>query len=513
MTKSLLLSILTVNKNDEYHINQLQRTKFILNYFKYSLKKMHASNKVEYLIVDWGSKEPLSNYFYKEIADCPAIKFINIPNEETKKFKLSLDYSKGLNIGIENSLGKHIMLTSSDQFFPLSVFKNLISLLEKPKIFGIAGNEFKLVPRKQLQDDFFIYEDNMELVDFYFQTLRHSAFSYDIQMNDGSGGGGLLLKKKQYLDINGIKDTDKHNRGQDLVIFHEITQFYQHLDTSAFGSYLLKLPRTDGLRKKKMSYIKNPLDSLKFERDKNIINYKNIEIISNINLPKKKLDLDLRLSFVYNERITIKEIIKTIIECSVFTVFSKIVLKSQDIKFILKMKIVIKIHKLKNIIFDEAQSRRFILCLAKCFPDMTFFSFIDPKENNPLDLLKFRNAIICETNRVQHYGYIKIINFAYGKLEELNKSQNFCVIHDHSSHMSDLSFFKKIINQIKINTTRVVEDNIKTVRYNIEGKLDFNKINLKISTSDAFINFLIYIVKVFFKVKRFFGNIKRYLKR
>ena len=78
--------------------------------------------------------------------------------------------------------------------------------------------------------------------------------------------------------------------------------------------------------------------------------------------------------------------------------------------------------------------------------------------------------------------------------------------------MSDLSFFKKIINQIKINTTRVVEDNIKTVRYNIEGKFDFNKINLKISTSDVFINFLIYILKVFFKVKRFFGNIKRGLK-
>ena len=126
MTKSLLLSILTVNKNDEYHINQLQRTKFILNYFKYSLKKMDATNKVEYLIVDWGSKEPLSNYFYKEIADCPAIKFINIPNEETKKCKLSFDHSKGLNVGIENSLGKHIMLTSSDQFLPLSVFKNLI---------------------------------------------------------------------------------------------------------------------------------------------------------------------------------------------------------------------------------------------------------------------------------------------------------------------------------------------------------------------------------------------------
>ena len=81
MTKSPVLSIVTTNKNDLYHENQLQRTKFILNYFIYSLKKMDAVNKVEYLIVDWGSNEPLSNYFSKEISMCPAIKFINVPKE------------------------------------------------------------------------------------------------------------------------------------------------------------------------------------------------------------------------------------------------------------------------------------------------------------------------------------------------------------------------------------------------------------------------------------------------
>ena len=64
MTKSPLLSILTVNKNDNYHKHQLHRTKFILNYLVHSLKKMNAFNKVEYVLVDWGSKEPLSNYFY-----------------------------------------------------------------------------------------------------------------------------------------------------------------------------------------------------------------------------------------------------------------------------------------------------------------------------------------------------------------------------------------------------------------------------------------------------------------
>ena len=118
MINSPLLSIVTINKNDSFHQNQLQRTKFILNYFIYSLKKINAIEKVEYLIVDWGSNEPFSNYFYKEISMSPAIKFINVPKEETAKCKLNLDVSKALNIGIQNSLGEHVMLTGSDAFFP-----------------------------------------------------------------------------------------------------------------------------------------------------------------------------------------------------------------------------------------------------------------------------------------------------------------------------------------------------------------------------------------------------------
>ena len=158
MSNNPLLSIIAVNKNDLFQENLLQRTKFILNYFEYSLKKMNAINKVEYLIIDWGSEEPLSNYFYQEISMCPAIKFINVAKEETEKYDLKVDVSKAFNLGIKNSLGEHVMLTGSDTFFPLSVFNNLLNILEKPGSYGLKGNEYKLVPRKFLEDDFFIFE-------------------------------------------------------------------------------------------------------------------------------------------------------------------------------------------------------------------------------------------------------------------------------------------------------------------------------------------------------------------
>ena len=41
-------------------------------------------------------------------------------------------------------------------------------------MYGLKGNEYKLVPRKYLEDDFFIYDESMERVDQYFQKFSHS---------------------------------------------------------------------------------------------------------------------------------------------------------------------------------------------------------------------------------------------------------------------------------------------------------------------------------------------------
>ena len=514
MTKSPLLSILTVNKNDNYHEDQLQRTKFILNYLIYSLKKMDALNKVEYIVVDWGSKEPLSNYFYKEISTCPAIKFINVPLEETQKCKLSFDVSKAQNIGIKNCSGEHIMITSPDQFLPLSIFSNLLSLLEKPEIFGINGNEYKLVPRKNLEDQYFIFENDMEKIDTYLKHLCHSMLiSHELQMNDGSGAGGNLLKKKQWLQIGGIKDSDTHNRGQDHVIFQEISSICTHIDTASFGSFLLKLPRTKlGFRKGKMKKIKNPLDYLEFKRDDSIINLNNIEIVNNLNLPKKKLDFNTQPFLEDKDSLTVLETIKTIFECSIFTVFSGISLKSQDIKFVLELKKIIKFNKFKNIVFDQSQSMRFLTYIAKSFPDMTFLVFIDPEKNTPLEIVKFRNAIATRAKFNQHYGHITVKEFNEFTFKSLDTLKDYCIIQDYSSDKNNLPIFKKKLTNTKINAIRKLKNNSKTPSYDIEGEYNSNQISLKILRSNTFNNFLIYSLIVFFKIKRFFGNLRRKIK-
>ena len=510
MTNCPLLSIIAVNKNDFFQANQLQRTKFILNYFIYSLKKMDAMNKVEYLIVDWGSDEPLSNYFYKEISLCPAIKFINVPKEETEKYKLSLDVSKALNVGIKNSLGEHVMLTGSDIIFPLSVFNNLLNLLENPKSFGLTGDEYKLVPRKFLEDDFFIYEESMEKVDLYLQSLNQSALPYPrTPLNSGGGTGGNLLKKKQWLQIGGVKKTKKHNRGQDIVNFHETSKICSHIDTSTFGSFSLKLPRTKiGMRQAEVEKEKNILDNLTFENNEDVINSINFEIINNLNPPKKKISFNIQSLFENKESITVKEIIKTIFDCILFTNFSGISLKSQDIKFILKMKKTIKTSKLKNIILDEKQASRFMVYLARSLPDVKFIVFMDSRKNTPLEILKFRTALTERVNQKnpRHYGSIKVVNYKQSTLESINKLQDVCIIQDHSS--DNQFYFKKEFSSTKINAIRSLISNTKNIMYSIEGDFVTNQKYPKILLSNTFINFVIYALITLHKVKKVLGNLK-----
>lgn len=506
MNKNPILSIVTTNKNDQYHENQLQRTKFILKYLTYSLKKMNAVHKVEYLVVDWGSEEPLSNYFYKEISECSAIKFINVPKEETTKCELSFDYSKAINIGIDNSSGDNVMLTGSDAFFPLSIFNNLLSLLEKPELFGLEGDEYKLVPRKFLLDDFFIYEKNMEKVDQYFQSLNHSAIPHpNVPLNGGGGAGGNLLKKKQWIQIGGVKDTIKHNRGQDIINMHETTKFCRHIDTATFGSFILKLPRTtSGFRKTQVISEKKELDFLTFEKNENLINANKIEIISSLNLPKKKKEFEFKKISKKKEIVSNKEIFKTILDCISLTQFSNISLNSHDIEFILKTKRIIRTEKVKNIIFDEYQAIRFILYLARSIPDLKFIIFVDPANNNPMNILRLRALLTSTINRKvsKYFGHIKVISFEQNFLKYLNKNQDVCIIQDFS--YGNNSSFKKEFSSVKISSYRTKIGNTKSVEYVTESESDILYDNSKILRSEILINFLIYVLKSLRKFKRIF---------
>lgn len=514
MTNKPILSIITTNRNDQYRENELGRLKFILNYFIFSLNLMNVHNKIEYIIVDWGSEIPFSNYFKTEILACPSIKFINVPQQETSKFNLNFDTTKALNLGIDNSLGEHIMLTSSDQFFPVSVFNNLMNILENPLSHGITGDEYKIVPRKYLRNDFLIFQKDMELVNIYLNNLKHSDLPIDdITIHDGTGAGGNLLKKEHLLKINGIKDSDFHNHGHDNVLFQEISNYYPHIDTANFGVFLFKLPISKiGIRrqkKKQKGKIANPLDYLVFTRNDKKIDINKLELINKSNPPEKKLDFEIKETFQNNNSFELLEYLKATFECSMFTIFNNLCLKSLDVKQIIHIKKIIKINKIKLIILDKKQSLRFMTYLGKNFQDAHFVVILNSNKHTQLDILKFRNLFASRLRKHNHYGYLQIANVEQIDFLSLNKYRECCIIRDLNSDVNDsLSFMAKIKNNI-FDFQRSMENSSNNIIYKSSFPKDFEQQLSKISKSNIFIDLIIFTIKVFMKVKRIIGNLKR----
>ena len=356
----------------------------------------------------------------------------------------------------------------------------------------------------------------MENVDLYLKYLNHSELQVDdFTFNDGSGAGGNLLQKNQILQIGGIKDSDFHNHGQDNVLFHEISNYCSHIDTATFGLFMLKLPITNsGNRlkiKKRKAKTFNVLDYLTFEKKNNQIDLNYIDVINSLNLPKKKVEFKFENSIENKNNFSLKDLIECVAECIIFTVFSVVSLKSQDIYFAIKIKRLIKKFKIKNIFLDEAQSLRFTSYLAKSIPDLSFFIILNSEKHSELDILKLRNNFASRLKILNHHGYLKVINFNQFNFKSLNTYDNYCTIEELTSQINNLPNLNKDANSNKINTYRKVEKKSKFFSYIIErnGKLEeknFNTFHL-----DIFINSLIYIFKLFLKMRRFLGDIKRSL--
>ena len=183
-------------------------------------------------------------------------------------------------------------------------------------------------------------------------------------------------------------------------------------------------------------------------------------------------------------------------------------MKSQDIQFILKIKIIIKTNELKNIIIDEKQAIRFITYLAKSIPDLKFIILMDPKKNSSLDILKFRTAITYHINdqKSGYYGHIKVVNFEQDSLKLINDLKKLCIIQDFSE--DNLTYFKNEFSSSKINAIRVFINNSKTVNYDIKGNFIFSQKNQNLLLSDSFLNFLIYTLKTLSIVRKYLGILK-----
>ena len=243
------LSLIISTRNDDFYEDNLKRLSKTVNTNLYFLDKLGLISDVEFNIIDWGSKKPLSedlrilknftnkvNFFHidKDTAD---------KNSEFYPNKFNLDIPP--NIGVRVSKGEFIIQATSDQIFSRTSWYNLLNILNNENKFNFnLNNTILYVPRKIIEYDFYKKNPSIETLE---EFLDHSNSSYMQVKNSNffiGGGYSLLCKRKILYDVGGI-NSEKNNigTGNDWDLNARLKKLgIKQMDTSIFGVAFYKFP-------------------------------------------------------------------------------------------------------------------------------------------------------------------------------------------------------------------------------------------------------------------------------
>jgi hypothetical protein len=488
------LSIVITARNDNYIDHFINRLEFSINYFLYNTDKLGFIKNIEFIVVDWGSEKHISKDFSvikKSYRD--NIVFIELNKNESLKHSRNVlggfFTEKAVNLGIANSSGNYVLVTQHDTIFSISSIRNIFSLIND-KVFN---ENFIWIPRKYMNYQFYNTNPNFNDLDRYISRIFFSKLKFEnLQFQNGGGASAILFGKNNFI-ISKLLDenaaTKGYFSGSDIELLKRVSVKFNHLDSSAFGIYGLKLPRAQltgtkieyikKLTKKnypfeysKDSYKKNMLSKIKFNVKKCINVVKEIKIVSSKN-DYNYLNLKTVIRIFWH---TIYSIGKLSNFISLFRVF--ILLKDIPIRYYIEL--------------GSNYSSR-IPYISKIFTYMEIYS-LNLQRNNSNN---FKTQFYIKLNRYlnrTHDGYYRFLYTA-----EIINLKNFFLNEKFRNFTSFVNFNleefdeKEILELLKI---------IKNKNYNFGAILFENILNSK-----KIFNFL--ILNKEFKDKFFNINISR----
>ncbi len=241
------LSIIITGRNDNYLEDFIFKTSYVLNHTLHTIYKHKLEKYFKIIFVDWGSKKLLSDSLFIDKKYRKSIEFYYVPSKVEKMeldYKRRINTSKAHNLGIRKSNTEFCLLSHSDQIYPSFVLKNLKNfvtekIISKEKL----NNSYLYIPRKYLSHDFFKNYPSDYLINRYFDNLNFSGQKWkNPSFIIGGGWGGILAKKKIFLNLEGLKEDYyiNQNTGQvspDLDFHQRSSLQYSAIDASNYGIY------------------------------------------------------------------------------------------------------------------------------------------------------------------------------------------------------------------------------------------------------------------------------------
>lgn len=252
-----LITYVTAIANDEYYEDLLYRVQKTIDLNLFFLDKIKDRNKIEIIIVDWGSKKKFSDLIHVNYKFKKQVKFVYVSEKVTKKYsrnyKNNFNLDISFNAGIRRAKGKFIIVGGCDQFFDPSSWRNLISFAKENK----GNKNIFLVPRKIL--DYDLYKSNFNN-EYYMKSLSHfnsTNFKFKTHTFYTGGGFATMLSKSNYTFFRGLNENMRPGTANDSEsVLRSNLYGLNKINTDKFGIHLTKFPPMQNSLRNKIVYSK-----------------------------------------------------------------------------------------------------------------------------------------------------------------------------------------------------------------------------------------------------------------
>lgn len=495
------ISIITTCRNDDYIVNFIDRLQYTINFFFRNSEEIGRLKDLEFIIVDWGSKETISSKFsclkksYQK-----KIKFLEIDSKSAYKFSKNVDggffTEKAINFGISKSQGDYILYLTADALLSKNSIKNIFDLIDNKK----NQEKFFLIPRKYIDLDFFLSNPDFSEMDRYLENIFFSKIGFsNTQFQNGGGAVGWFVKKKNYKKINGLDEnalSKGYYSGSDADLLKNMSIYFDHCDASNFGITGFKLPRANFKGRKSLQKLKKPFAySIDDKRKNNFIN-RNLnskikfskKILKNINIGNK--GLENKHNKIYN-----------LLRIYWHTLFNKE--RLTDFHINLNLINFINKYKTQNFFNFGLNKLNRIASISKIYPYINLYSFdIQSRDNNYL-----KTSSYLQLNRYlnrTHNGYYRFLLTSNIKniLDFLQKKQlkkNSSIVNIDVSQFK-ISELKKIIEILHKENTKILKIIFENTKFEEKKIINHSKILNNYELSFSKFKYLILVKKNYEKI-------------
>lgn len=486
MSKKILVSLVITARNDNYTEGFIRRLIYTVNYNLEKVEQINLLNRLEIIIIDWGSKLKISEIFeLKKNKYKNKVKFFYVKEVQAKK------YGKGspgnmfqeliMNCGLRRSNGVINIIGTHDVVYSLDGWSNIFRVAQNQKL----KNNFFWIPKKNINTKFHQKSPSFKDLDKYLENFFLSKVTADsYSFYSGGGASSLMFSAQIKKKIYGLSQ-NLPNKGRNSLSDHEIVKkaaaYVKIKDGLVSGIIGYKFPQSKNKNNLKNIYRKQKLNEFYFPTK-----------ITNKNYGLKNLKLDINYAKLINKELYILNSKKNFfIEKNKIFFFEKFLFAVKTYINTVNFPINIfnsNILKLNKFLIDYIESTRtFNVCvyglrelnilaaLCKNFSFLNIQLLENEKENNSTIVASKLKKInqYYNQNHKSHYNYIYtknnsiILNFIK-KISIINFSTVVII--------NSINFSKVFVNKL-IYILNKQSNKISLIILKKEKNINYKKIN------------------------------------